>query len=514
MACYDGSHDVSETVNLRRWLDSAAKAVKGARTKLDAINVFPVQDSDTGTNMYLTLQEGNRAVSKLSAEATHREVVAVFVRGALMGARGNSGVIISQYLGGFLGALDVSGGLDKVNSAGIAQALNNAADASYGAVVEPVEGTILTVARAAATGAAEAVANNADRSSTIVAAVMFARAALARTHEELPSAKAAGVVDAGAAGLVLQLEMLAEIIAGPSALDSLDEVTWQIHEGSRSVGPADLGGHVAGAGGAYEVMFVVSHQGDDDSALREELSGVGDSVAITGSQGLWQAHVHSDQPHLAVEVAARYSARQMLVRNIAVSHMGDRASTGVVALTTCPGLAEPLADAGAVVLVVPHPHALKPRALRRAVKDASGRSAVVAAGHPALRAAALTLADKSRKPTLTVLDCAHEAQVVAAVAASAMVTPGEDIAAQMAAAVSATSVATSTGDALDDDVDRLLSRETEVVTLVLAKGINPAIAGAVRLSARALAPLADVNVYQGGQHEPAVLIGVEGTQRS
>lgn len=500
---------VSETANLRRWLESGAKAIKGARVKLDAINVFPVPDSDTGTNMYLTLHEGNRAVSKLPVDAAHRDVVAAFTRGALMGARGNSGVIVSQYLSGFLTAIDRHDGLDRVTSAGLAEALDEAAEAAYGAVVEPVEGTILTVARAAAQGAKDALVAEADRPAVIVAAVFSARAALVRTHQELPSARAAGVVDAGAAGLVLQLEMLAQVLAGPDSVSSLDKIKWENREGPEHDGTEDFAASVAPLSGIYEVMFVVSHQSDASESLREELVKVGDSVAVTGSHGLWQAHVHTDHPHLAVEVGAAHSARQMLVRNMSVSTMGDRAATGVVALTTCPGLAEPLADAGAVVLVVPDPHALKSRALRRAVKDASGRATIVAAGHPALRAAALTLADKHHKPALTVLDCAHEAQVVAAVAASALVTRGQDAAEVMVRAIAATTVGSSSGDALDDDVDRLLTPSIEVVTLVLADGINPAIVDAVRLSARAKAPLADINVYQGGHVEPAVLIGVE-----
>ncbi|WP_062211767.1 DAK2 domain-containing protein [Demequina oxidasica] len=500
---------MSETANLRHWLESGAKAIKGARTKLDAINVFPVPDSDTGTNMYLTLQEGNRAVSRLPATASHREVVAAFVRGALMGARGNSGVIVSQYLSAFLTGLDERGGLDKVGAQGIAEALDEAADAAYGAVLDPVEGTILSVARAAAKGAADTLPSEPDRSTAIVAAVLAARTALAQTHEDLPSAKAAGVVDAGAAGLVLQLESLAENIAGADALDALDEVDWEIRGGRERIGKDQLAHTGHAAGGAYEVMFVVAHDTGAGATLRDQLGKIGDSVAVTGSHGLWQAHVHTDAPHLAVEVAHAHKSHQMLVRNVALSHIGDRASTGVVALTTCPGLAEPLADAGAVVLVVPDPAALKPRALVRAVKDASGRAAVVAAGHPALRAAALKLADKRSKPALTVLRCTHEAQVVAAVAASALITPGQDIGEQMADAVAATSVGSSTGDSLDDDVDRLLSRSTEVVTLVLADGINPGVADAVRLSARTTAPEADINVYLGGHAEPAVLIGVE-----
>src|SRR5690606_10800305 len=123
-----------------------------------------------------------------------------------------------------------------------------------------------------------------------------------------------------------------------------------------------------------------------------ELEAIGDSVAVTGVQALWQAHVHTNTPHQAVTYGIAARASQIVVRNVRVSHDGDRASTGIVALTQCPGLAEPLADAGAIVLVVPEPTGLKRRALRRAVKDASGRQAVVVAGHPALKAAAQDVA--------------------------------------------------------------------------------------------------------------------------
>ncbi|WP_084038066.1 DAK2 domain-containing protein [Demequina sp. NBRC 110053] len=501
---------MAESADLRSWLDAGARAVKHARDRLDAINVFPVPDADTGTNLYLTLQEGNRAVAKLATDATHREVVAAFARGALMGARGNSGVIVSQYLTGFLSAIDERGGLSAVDGAAIAQSLDAASDAAYRAVGSPVEGTILTVARAAAKGAADAVDAGAGREATAIAAVVAGRAALALTHDQLPSARAAGVVDAGAAGLVLQLEMLAETLAGASALESLDEVEWEVDARGRVLATDSCDGHVHGDdGGAYEVMFVASSRDDIRDALTSELETIGDSVAVTGAHDLWQAHVHTDEPHLAVERGIASRAHQIVVRNVRLGHDADRAATGIVALTSCPGIAEPLADAGAVVLVVPDPTALKRRSLRRAVKDASSSAAVVVAGHPALRAAAEELARKRRKPALTVLDAQHEAQVIAAVAAAALTTPGQDIAEQMAHAAGATSVGQSTGDALDEDVDRMIDRDTEVVTLILASGIPEAVADAVRLSVHGTAPGADVNVYHGLQDAPGVLIGVE-----
>jgi len=503
---------MAETADLRRWLEAGARAVHHARDRLDAINVFPVPDSDTGTNLYLTLQEGNRAVAKLGADATHREVVAAFARGALVGARGNSGVIVSQYLTAFLSAIDERGGLTGADGRAIARSLDVAADAAYRSVGSPVEGTILTVARAAAQGAADAVEAKAGREATAVAAVIAARAALALTQEQLPSAREAGVVDAGAAGLVLQLEMLAETLAGPDALAAIDEVEWESADRarrSRRHAHDRHDEHVADHGGAYEVMFVATSQEDIRDALTGELETIGDSVAVTGAHDLWQAHVHTDEPHRAVESGIRSRARQIVVRNVQMGHDADRAATGIVALTSCPGLAEPLADAGAVVLVVPDPLALKRRALRRAVKDASGTEAVIVAGHPALRAAAGELARKRRKPALTVLDAQHEAHVVAAVAAAALTTPGQDLAGEMATAVAATTAGDSTSDALDADVDRMIDADTEIVTLVLASGVPDSVADSVRLSVHGVAPYADVNVYQGGHSEPAVIIGVE-----
>lgn len=501
---------MSEAAELRRWLTAGVDAVKRARESLDAINVFPVADSDTGTNIYLTLQEGNRAVAKLPDDASHREVVAAFARGALLGARGNSGVIVSQYLSGFLTAIDERGGLNKAKPAAIADALELAAESAYRAVSSPVEGTILTVARAAAKGAREAVQAKAGREAVAVSAVVSARAALALTHDQLPSAREAGVVDAGAAGLVLQLEMLAETLAGKGALEALDEVEWELREGRTVIHTPASEGHGVPGGGAYEVMFVATPpDADAVGALRVELEAIGDSVTVSFGHGLAQAHVHTDLPERAVRIAQSVDARQIVVRSLLMSHAGDRAATGVVALTSCPGLAEPLTDAGAVVLVVPDPERLKKRELRRAVKDASGSSAVVVAGNPALRLAAKDLAARRRHWRMTVLEAGHEAQVVAAVAAAALATPGEDLAELMADAVARTATESSSVDALDDDVDRMIGADTDLVTLILARGVPEMVADTVRASLAKVAPLADVQVLDGGHGEPGILIGVE-----
>jgi len=494
---------LTEAAEVRQWLETGTSAVKRARKRLDAINVFPIADSDTGTNLYLTLQEGNRAIAKLPTNATHKEVVAAFARGALLGARGNSGVIVSAYLGEFLERVDAAGGLSVVGAEDIAAALDAAAEAAYGAVGSPVEGTILTVGRAAATAALEVSRKGVAREGTIVAAVVGARAALARTNIDLPSAREAGVVDAGAAGLVLQLEMLAETLGGPDVLSAIDEVEWEVgghvhdHAAARASVPI----------GTYEVMFVASSKSDLRRAVTSRLEAIGDSVVVTGVHGLWQAHVHTTSPANAVRVAASFRARHVVVRNID-DHALD-ASTGVVALTTCPGLADALAEAGAIVVVVPAPSEVTRKEVRRALRDASGPSAVVVAGEPTLLAAAREVAAKRGRPRLTVLDSSHEAHLLAAVAAAALATPGEDVVALMEDAIRSTAVTQSTGDALDDDVDRLVTERTELVTLILGRTVDPGVAEAVRLSVAATAPGADVNVFDGNQAWPPIYVGVE-----
>ncbi len=354
----------------------------------------------------------------------------------------------------------------------------------------------------------------------IVAAVTAARAALRATVDELPAARAAGVVDAGAAGLVLQLEMLAETLAGSEALSGLEYVEWELASTGKGVVAVPVSHEHPDAGGAYEVMFVgvVPERGAHDTKgtnrdLTAALADIGDSVAVTASHGLVHAHVHTNAPDQAVEEGISRSARQILVSAIALGHTRESSDpslgTGMVALTSCPGLAAPLADAGAIVLVVPDPVRLKRRELRRAVREASSYGVVIAAGNQQLRAAAEELAGRKGVGPVVVLPAQHEAHLIAAIAAGATVTPGEPLADVMRDAVLRCDVGSSSPDAIDDDVDRLLSPDVEVVTVVLARGVSDATADSVRLSAAAICPHADVNVYQGGHVTPGVLIGVE-----
>ena len=507
---------------LRHWIDSGTRAVLRERERLDAINVYPVADSDTGTNLYLTLREGNRAVARLPLDASHREVVAAFARGCLMGARGNSGVIVSQYLGAFLAEIDARGGLDHVKGTGLVDAFDFAADAAYDAVGEPMEGTILSVARAAARGGRGALEVGGDVASIAVAAVIEARVELARTTSVLAEAREAGVVDAGAAGLVLQLEMLAETLAGPEALAALDEVEWEVNDRTEGRTPAEAAVHAFGDAsstrlGAYEVMFV-AHRGrvpegatqdDKASSLKASLREIGASVAVTAGAEAWHAHVHTDHPERAIDIARAADASHVVVRHIPTSAARARLRTGIVALTACPGLAAALAGSAGAVLVAPNPEGVGEDELARAVRDASTGRVIVIAGAPALTAAARTLVARAGDAEIVVIESSSEPQVIAALAAAALLPPGEDPLSAMSRAAAATRFGRSTPDSAADDLDRMLTPDVEVAMVILGAGVRSSVADGAASRVAATAPGVEVHVYFGGQAAPPVLIGVE-----
>ncbi len=188
---------------LRRWCDLTLQALGQAREEIDALNVYPVPDGDTGTNLYLTF-EAARAALYAADPQDDTDAWSALSRGALLGARGNSGVILSQFLRAGARLLADAPDGDE-GAAALARALVLAADAGYESVGEPVEGTMLTVARAAGDAATEA-AKDGGVPATIRAAVTAARDALARTPEQLDVLRRAGVVDAGGRGLVVILE--------------------------------------------------------------------------------------------------------------------------------------------------------------------------------------------------------------------------------------------------------------------------------------------------------------------
>jgi DAK2 domain fusion protein YloV len=280
-------------------------ALRVHQERINRLNVFPVPDGDTGTNMALTLE----AVVREIAERDPGDVVGVaeaISYGSLMGARGNSGVILSQILRGLADAFRQAEGMDACV---LTDGLSRAAAGAYHAVQHPVEGTILTVA----SGAAQA-ARAAPQEAGLVAVLELARQgageALARTPDLLPALKAAGVVDSGGAGYVLLLDALLHVADGRPLPDCPEGPTDQARAGPRgraSPAPcgtaADLDPDAGTSGLRYEVMYLLEAPDESIPPFREVWEGLGDSIVVVGGEGLWNCHIHTDDIGAAIEAA-------------------------------------------------------------------------------------------------------------------------------------------------------------------------------------------------------------------
>jgi uncharacterized protein len=272
--------------DLRRAVLRFRDALRAHQEELNHLNVYPVPDGDTGTNMALTLESVS---TELSMAESMAEVCHGMSRGSLMGARGNSGVIMSQILRGMA---DVFEPLDGIDAPAFAKALRQASDAAYQAVMHPVEGTILTVVREAAE-ASEAHATN-GLVTTIEHASRAAGDAVERTPELLPVLREAGVVDAGGKGFTLLLDALLEVVDGRP-----------IPEPQLVATPRIVEAHLRGddvTGMRYEVMYLLEASDDMMPAFKQAWDAIGDSIVVIGGDGLWNCHVHTNDIGGAVEI--------------------------------------------------------------------------------------------------------------------------------------------------------------------------------------------------------------------
>ncbi len=259
---------------------------------INRLNVYPVPDGDTGTNMTLTVES---VVAELDAatDDSMESVCRAVAHGSLMGARGNSGVILSQLLRGLV---DTFKTVAEVTPALLAEALNHADVLARQAVVRPIEGTILSVARAAAIGAKSATGS---LESLVRSARGAAAAALAYTPEQLPVLKQAGVVDSGGTGLLLLIDSLCHHVAGDPLPEPppIEGVVVHAHEeasGHGEGGIADL---------RYEVMYLLDADDHKVHAFKEVWAGIGDSIVVVGGEGLYNCHIHTDDIGAAIEAA-------------------------------------------------------------------------------------------------------------------------------------------------------------------------------------------------------------------
>ncbi|WP_411148680.1 DAK2 domain-containing protein [Streptomyces sp. A30] len=440
-----------DALAVRTWCDLALRALGRAREEIDAINVYPVADGDTGTNLYLTVESAVAAVEAVfaghaaSMPTAGRPALADAARamahGALIGARGNSGTILAQLLRGMAQVLAADGETAHTDGRGLTLALRHAADSARQAVARPVEGTVLTVASAAADAATGAEGNCA---TVARAAYEGALAALAATPGQLAVLERAGVVDAGGRGLVAVLGALVETFTGeapgvdPSGASGASGAGGHARVEHREVGRADDDGDGDGdgeqggwadrdgdsdgdpehggdecadgasqeGGPAFEVIYLLEADDAAVARLRARLDALGDSLVVVGGDGLWNVHVHVDDAGAAVEAGVE-AGRPYRIR---ITHFGlgdvhttgaerparERAQRAVVAVVPGEGLAGLYTEAGATTVLARPGEPPASGELVEAVRRAHAREVVLLPNDADLRHTAAAAAEQAR----------------------------------------------------------------------------------------------------------------------
>lgn len=281
---------------------TASAALEASRQRIDDLNVYPVPDGDTGTNLALTVRSLLESIDSLRVE--NRPTLArEITRAALMGARGNSGVILSQIV---RGVAEVLGTAARIDASAVASALRSASDGAYRAVRRPVEGTMLTIIRELAEEAERRATPELSVADLLAAIVRHGEDALARTPEQLAILREAGVVDAGGAGL---LELVRGLHAGVAG-ESVPEPPPHERHGFEATHP-ELSRY------RYCAVFIVEGDDLDAETLEQELECLGDSLLVVGDRHALKAHVHTDDPGAALSAgSARGLLEQVEITNM------------------------------------------------------------------------------------------------------------------------------------------------------------------------------------------------------
>jgi DAK2 domain fusion protein YloV len=317
---------------LRRTVVTFRDAVVAHSEGINRLNVYPVPDGDTGTNMARTL---DAVVNEMNLAGPEMEPTCKAIsHGSLMGARGNSGVILSQILRGVAATLSEVHGA-RIGAVKVAEALKRASTAAYEAVLKPVEGTILTVVRETADAATAAAEKGATLAAMLREARTAGRDALARTPDMLPVLKDAGVVDAGGAGFLLFLDAALHVVDGEPipepeirsemSLDQFQAVAQRAgHDGAVDV--SEL---------RYEVMFLLDLADDQARAFKQAWGSIGDSIVVVGGDGLYNCHIHTNDIGAAIEAPLLLGGRPRNIRvtdlfeEVAEEHAAREAELGV-----------------------------------------------------------------------------------------------------------------------------------------------------------------------------------------
>ena len=529
---------------LRELVLAGAACLEANADAINALNVFPVPDGDTGVNMTLTLRAASEAMRPDAASVG--EASAALARGALLGARGNSGVIFSQFLKGFAAAL---AGKDAAGGPDLAAAFRAAAAAGYQAVGDPVEGTMLTVMRAGA-----AAASGETAAETLRSACAAAEAALERTPEQLPVLKEAGVVDAGGQGVVA-------FLAGMAARAAGEEPNLRVAAPQGASAPAvsrEFLEHTEEEMYGYCTQFVVLGEGLDPDALRERVMAAAASTVVIGDDRAVRVHAHVEDPGPLLSLGAAAGALTRIdIVNMDAQHQEfmsrhgyegaahpprERAAFAVVPVAPSEGVARIFRSLGAAA-VVSGGQTMNPNAAEiiAAVEQANADFAVVLPNNKNIILAAEQAAALSDAPIAVVPSVSVPQGVAAMLAVSPDLDPQANADAMAAALGSVRSgeVTTAVRSAVIDGapveegqavalLDGALAAAAASPTDALAAMLGAAGVGAgalvtlyygaglaesdARDAADALAarfPGAEIEIYDGGQPHYHYLVSIE-----
>ncbi len=520
---------------VRQWSRTAVRLLDEHRADIDALNVFPVADSDTGANTLATIRAAAAALSAADAPDAWA-ALRVLADGSASGALGNSGFIISQVLRGLADA--EPGGSQHYDGAALAAGLQHGAALARSAVVAPVEGTVLTVAQAAADAACGRPAANevgGNIGDVVLAALRAADAALQQTPAQLAVLAQAGVVDAGGLAYVVLLDALARTITGGSV--PLTPVRVPPIAGA----PTDPHGHPG-----FEVQYLLDAPAERIRALRASLANFGDSVAVVAvGPDVWKVHVHLDDIGAGIEAGVR-AGRPHGISVVSLAEPPARPDAGSAVLAVAPGagLAHLFESAGAHVVHGGPDDPPSVDAVVAAIAASKAYELVLLTTGARVSRLAETAAGRARGSgvRVTVVPTRSPVQGLSAVAVHDPARAFDDDVVAMAEAAAATRFAElrlvretaltavgicGPGDVLgmiDGEVvdigrgllavafgivDRLLGVGAELITVLVGDQAPPRTGELIEAHVRSRAPFTDVSVHHGGQCEHPVIIGVE-----
>jgi hypothetical protein len=522
---------------VRRLAGPTAAALEASRGRIDDLNVYPVPDGDTGTNLALTVRAVQAALDQLD-DSDRERLAREVARAALMGARGNSGVILSQIVRGFA---EVVGEASVIDSPTLARAFRAASDAAYRAVRKPVEGTMLTVIRELAEEAEAQARPDLPVAELLRALVRRGEDALARTPQHLEILRQAGVVDAGGAGLVELVRGLTAAVTGeavPEPPAALEDVGFDaIHQ--------ELSRY------RYCTVFVVEGDGLDRDVLEDALEPLGDSLMVVGDASALKVHVHTDDPGVALSLGAAAGVLEGI--EIANMHrqteqresrllelVPDPRATEVVAVVAGEGNAELFRSLG-VTRIVEGGQSMNPSTadILAAVDATSAPEVVVLPNNPNVILSAEQAAAHATRPVLVVGTRSIPAGIAAMVAYDSARTASEN-AAEMESALAgvATGAVTVASRAVELDglavragaylgllegepvaggaafeevaaavVSHLLAQPRDVLTILTGEQAPPLNGLLDRVAASH--PGVEVDVQEGGQPHYPLLLSAE-----